>query len=137
MSTRVVTELLKGKDRQVFTISPEASVQEALELMVSRRISSLPVTRGDELVGIMSERDYIRKAVPKRVAPWDIFVKDIMTQKVICVTPVHTIRECMELMCGNRIRHLPVVDGKALVGMLSISDIVRALRPATIDFPPA
>lgn len=137
MSTRVVSELLESKGRQLFTIEAEATVQEALETMVSRRISSLPVMRGGELVGILSERDYIRKAVPRRVAPWDILVRDIMTEKVICVTPVDTIRECMELMCGNRIRHLPVVDGKVLVGMLSISDIVRALRPARIDFPPA
>jgi len=136
MSTRVVSELLASKDRQLFTVSPEATVQEALETMVTSRISSLPVTSGANLVGIFSERDYIRKAVPKRVAPWDILVKDHMTENVICVTSANTIRECMELMCSNRIRHLPVVDGKLLVGMLSISDIVRALRPARIDFPP-
>jgi CBS domain-containing protein len=136
MSTRVVSELLANKDRQLFTVSPEATVQEALETMVTSRISSLPVTSGANLVGIFSERDYIRKAVPKRVAPWDILVKDIMTENVICVTSDNTIRECMELMCSNRIRHLPVVDGKMLVGMLSISDIVRALQPARIDFPP-
>jgi len=136
MSTRVVSELLANKDRQLFTVSPEATVQEALETMVTSRISSLPVTSGANLVGIFSERDYIRKAVPKRVAPWDILVKEIMTENVICVTSDNTIRECMELMCSNRIRHLPVVDGKMLVGMLSISDIVRALQPARIDFPP-
>ncbi len=136
MSTRVVSELLANKDRQLFTVSPETTVQEALETMVTNRISSLPVTSGVNLVGIFSERDYIRKAVPKRVAPWDILVKDIMTENVICVTSDNTIRECMELMCSNRIRHLPVVDGKILVGMLSISDIVRALQPARIDFPP-
>jgi len=136
MSTRVVSELLEGKGRELFTVSPEATVQQALEIMVAKRISCLPVTRGGDLAGILSERDYIRKAVPKRVAPWDVLVRDIMTEKVICVTPVDTIRECMELMCGNRIRHLPVVDGKTLVGILSISDIVRALRPANIDFPP-
>jgi CBS domain-containing protein len=72
----------------------------------------------------------------KRLAPWDILVKDLMTENVICVSSGNTIRECMDLMCSNRIRHLPVVDGKTLVGMLSISDIIRALRPARIDFPP-
>jgi CBS domain-containing protein len=137
MSTRVVNELLDTQNRHVYTVSPEANVQEALQVMVSRRISCLLVTRGGDLAGILSERDYIRKAVPKRLAPWDVQVKDIMTEKVICVTPVDTIRDCMDLMCSNRIRHLPVVDGKALVGMLSISDIVRALRPARIDFPPS
>jgi CBS domain-containing protein len=136
MSTRVVRELLQGKDHQLFTILPEATVQEALEIMASKRISSLPVTRGENLAGILSERDYIRQSVPKRIAPWDVLVKDIMTVNVICVTSDTTIRECMELMSRHRFRHLPVVDGKTLVGMLSISDILRALRPARIDFPP-
>jgi CBS domain-containing protein len=136
MSTRVVGELLASKNRQLFTILPEATVQEALEIMASKRISSLPVTRGAELVGILSERDYIRQSVPRRIAPWDVLVKDIMTADVICVTSDTTIRECMELMSNHRFRHLPVVDGKTLVGMLSISDIVRALQPARIDFPP-
>jgi CBS domain-containing protein len=136
MSTRVVRELLKGKDQQLFTISPEATVQEALEIMASRRISSLPVTRGANLVGIFSERDYIRRAVPRRIAPWDILVKTIMTENVICVTSDNTILECMDLLCSHRFRHLPVVDNKMLIGMLSSSDIIRALRPARIDFPP-
>jgi CBS domain-containing protein len=136
MSTRVVSELLASKNRQLFTILPEATVQEALEIMASKRISSLPVTRGAELVGILSERDYIRQSVPRRIAPWDVLVKDIMTADVICVTSDTPIRECMELMSSHRFRHLPVVDGKMLVGMLSISDIVRALQPARIDFPP-
>lgn len=135
MSTRTVGELLQGKDDQVYTVSPEASVQEALELMVAKGISSLPVTRGGTLVGIVSERDYIRKAVPRRIVPWEVRVQEIMTQAVICVTRNDTIRDCMERMTSNRIRHLPVVEGDTLIGMLSISDILRALRPARIDFP--
>jgi CBS domain-containing protein len=111
-------------------------VQEALEIMASKRISSLPVTRGADLVGILSERDYIRQSVPRRIAPWDVLVRDIMTKNVICVTSDTTLRACMDLMSSHRIRHLPVVDGKTLVGMLSISDIVPALRPARIDFSP-
>jgi len=137
MPTRLVKDLLAGKESRIFTIAPDATVQEALEVMVSNRISSLPVTRASELVGIISERDYIRKAVPRRVLPWEILVQEIMTADVICVAPADTIQECMRLMSTNRIRHLPVVDGTALIGMLSISDIVRALRPARIDFPSA
>jgi CBS domain-containing protein len=137
MPTRLVKDLLTGKESRIFTIAPDATVQEALEVMVSNRISSLPVTRESELVGILSERDYIRKAVPRRVLPWDMLVQEIMTVDVICVAPADTIQECMRLMSTNRIRHLPVVDGTALIGMLSISDIVRALRPARIDFPSA
>ena len=135
MTTRVVRQLLEGKDQQIFTVSPEATVQEALELMVSKGVSSLPVISGPELVGIISERDYIRKAVPRRIVPWELRVQEIMTRDVICVTRDTTIQECMERMSSNRIRHLPVVDGKRLVGVLSITDIVRALRPARIDFP--
>jgi CBS domain-containing protein len=131
----MASELLAAKNRQLFTILPEATVQEALEIMASKRISSLPVTRGTDLVGILSERDYIRQSVPRRVAPWDVLVKDIMTAKVICVTSDTPFRECMELMSRHRFRHLPVVDGKTLVGMLSISDIVRSLQAARIDFP--
>jgi CBS domain-containing protein len=136
MSTRLVSELLASKSQELFTIAPEATVQEALEVMAAKRISSLPVTRGADLVGILSERDYIRQSVPKRVAPWDVLVMDIMTAQVIAVSSNTTIRECMELMSRHRFRHLPVVDGKTLVGMLSISDIVRSLRPARIDFSP-
>jgi CBS domain-containing protein len=135
MSTRVVRDLLKGKDQLLFTVAPDTTVQAALEIMASKRVSSLPVMTGSELVGIFSERDYIRRAVPKRIAPWDVLVKDLMTEKVICVTSDHTVRECMELMSSNKFRHLPVVDAKKLVGMLSISDILKALRPARIDFP--
>ena len=135
MSTRVVRDLLQGKDQQLFTVAPDATVQAALEIMASKRVSSLPVMIDSELVGIFSERDYIRRAVPKRIAPWDVLVKDLMTDKVICVTADQSVRECMELMTGNKFRHLPVVDGKNLVGMLSISDILKALRPARIDFP--
>ena len=135
MSTRVVRDLLKDKDHQLFTVAPDTTVQAALEIMASKRVSSLPVMIGPELVGIFSERDYIRRAVPKRIAPWDVLVKDLMTDKVICVTADQSVRECMELMTGNKFRHLPVVDGKKLVGMLSISDILKALRPARIDFP--
>jgi CBS domain-containing protein len=136
VSTRIVRNLLEGKSQPPLTIAPEATVQDALEIMASKRISSLPVMRGTDLVGILSERDYIRRAVPKRVAPWDIRVREIMTETVVCVTPNHTIRDCMELMMSHRFRHLPVVDGKLLVGMISISDLLRALKAARIEFPP-
>jgi CBS domain-containing protein len=135
MSTRVVRNLLEGKSQPLYTVAPDATVQAALEIMASRRISSLPVMIGTDLVGIFSERDYIRRAVPRRIAPWDVLVKDLMTDKVISVTLDSTIRECMELMSSHKFRHLPVVDAKRLIGMLSISDILQALRPARIDFP--
>jgi CBS domain-containing protein len=135
MSSHLVKDILQQKATVIFTTAPDATVQDALELMVSKSISSLPVISQGELVGIISERDYVRKAVPKRIVPWEIKVRDIMTADVISVTSENTVRECMELMSGKRIRHLPVVDGKALIGMVSITDIIRALRPARIDFP--
>jgi len=137
MSTRTVRDLLEGKPRQLFTISPDATVQDALQSMASKRISSLPVMSGLKLVGIVSERDYIRRVVPRRIAPWDVLVKDIMTEKVICATMDNTIRECMDLMITHRFRHLPVLDAKRPVAMLSISDLLQALRAARIEFPPA
>ena len=135
MSSNLVKDLLQQKEAALFTTTPETTVQDALETMVTKGISSLAVLSGQELVGIISERDYIRKAVPKRIVPWEIKVRDIMTADVVAVTPENNVRECMELMSSKRIRHLPVVDGKKLIGMLSITDIIRALRPARIDFP--
>lgn len=135
MSSHLVKDLLQQKSAGLFTTTPDTTVQDALETMVSKGISSLPVLVARELVGIVSERDYIRKAVPKRIVPWELKVRDIMTSDVVSVTPDNTVRECMELMSSKRIRHLPVVEGKTLIGMLSITDIVRALRPASIDFP--
>jgi CBS domain-containing protein len=135
MSSHLVKDLLLQKGAALFTTTPETTVQDALETMVTKGISSLAVLDGQELVGIISERDYIRKAVPKRIVPWELKVRDIMTADVISVTSENTVRECMELMSSKRIRHLPVVEGKKLIGMLSITDIIRALRPARIDFP--
>lgn len=135
MATRSVAQFIRSERCEVFTIGPQATVQEALERMADKRISSLPVTEGDALVGILSERDYIRKAVTRRIAPWDLLVHEIMTREVITVTRQDSIEKCMELMTSRRIRHLPVVEGPRVVAMLSITDIVRALRPARIEFP--
>ncbi|MDQ3197359.1 MAG: CBS domain-containing protein [Burkholderiales bacterium] len=125
-----VQQLLDSKPHSVVTIAEEVPVQEALELMARHKISALPVVSGSRLAGIVSERDYIRKAVPKRVAPWDITVGEIMTRDVFTVARSDSINACMDLMCANRIRHLPVMHGEALVGMLSITDVLRALRGA-------
>ena len=91
-------------------------------------ISSLLVIEDRSLVGIISERDYIRKAVPRRIAPWDIKVSELMTRDVITVRGVDSLKTCMDLMCTKRIRHLPVVDGETVVGMISITDVLSAVR---------
>ncbi|MGH8769955.1 MAG: CBS domain-containing protein [Burkholderiales bacterium] len=123
-----VQQLLDAKPDRVMTIAENASVQDALELMARHKISALPVINGVLLTGIVSERDYIRKAVPKRVAPWDVMVRDIMTREVISVSRSDPISACMDLMCTNHIRHLPVMHAEQLIGMLSITDVLRALR---------
>jgi len=128
-----VEQLLESKPDRLLTATPNESVQEALERMVQHTIGSLPVVENNQLVGILSERDYIRKAVPKRVAPWDISVSKIMTNNVITVGRHDTIDTCMDLMCSNSIRHLPVMQDEALIGILSITDVVRALRQESTD----
>lgn len=130
MSTPTVQQLLDLKPGRILAISKDASLQDALETMVRHTISSLLVIEDGKLVGIVSERDYIRKAVPRRLAPWDVTVGALMTREVISVRKVDSIRTCMELMCINRIRHLPVVDGETVVGMVSITDVLSALRSA-------
>ncbi len=124
-----VGHLLEKKNNKMFTISADATVQDALEIMATEKISSLPVMNdNDELIGIISERDYIRKAVPEKKIPWEITVNDYMTKDVITVTSQDYLQECMKIMSGNRIRHLPVVEDGKILGILSITDVVRALR---------
>lgn len=123
-----VKQILENKNIGIISISPNDSVQDALEIMAEKRISSFPVIEKANVVGIISERDYIRKAVPQRVAPWDITVREIMSENVIYVSPEDSIKECMTLMTTNHFRHLPVKNGDELVGMLSISDVLKALK---------
>ncbi len=120
-----VQQILDSKGTtKVLTISPNDTVQSAVEIMASERISSLPVMQDSTLVGIISERDYIRKAAPKRRLPWEILVKELMTSEVIHVTPEESIDSCLKTMTSNRIRHLPVVQADALIGIVSISDLI-------------
>lgn len=122
-----VQDLLDSKKNYLLTIRPDQTVQEALEIMAANRISSLPVTEHDRLVGIVSDRDYVRKVAPKRIVPWNVKVMEIMTQQVVSVTRFDSIRECMRLMSARGFRHLPVLADRKLVGIVSITDVVRAL----------
>ncbi len=128
MVTTVQNILDAKKSTQVLTVSPDDSVQSAVEIMASEHISSLPVMDDDNLVGIISERDYIRKAAPNRRLPWKILIKDLMTREVVHVTPEETINNCMTIMTSRRIRHLPVLRDSTLVGIVSITDLIRTLR---------
>ena len=127
MVSVAVSTVLRGKDRKVFSIAPDASVYDAISLMVDNSIGSLLVLSGGVLVGILSERDYARKVVLRSRSAKDTPVCDIMTSPVVTVTPAHTVEACLRIMTDRRIRHLPVLEGSAIVGILSIGDLVRSV----------
>ena len=117
--------LASKPDQTVNTIAPEASVYDAIVLMAQKGIGALLVTEGERIAGIVSERDYARKIVLKGRSSKETPVRDIMTAKVLFVRPDQTSEECMAIMTENRVRHLPVMDGYRLVGLLSIGDLVK------------
>ena len=124
---RTVRQLLEGKPADVFSIAPDAAVIDAIRLMAERRVGALLVMEGPRLAGIVSERDYARKVVLQGRSSKDTPVRDIMTAQVVTVAPSDSTEHCMELVTNSRIRHLPVLDGDQVVGVLSIGDLVKAV----------
>ena len=122
-----VSDILHAKGQLIFSVTGDVTVYEAVKIMGEKNIGALVVMNGDELNGIISERDYARKIVLKGKASRDTLVKDIMTEQVITVTPDDHIDKCMELMSQKHIRHLPIIDAGKVVGMISIGDVVNAV----------
>ena len=120
-----VRNILSGKGKALFTISPDTLVIDALQLMYEKNVSALLITVGDRLVGIFSERDYARKLILQGKSSKDTYIREIMTEDLITVTPDTSIDTCMRLMTNHFIRHLPVLEGTTLVGILSIGDVVK------------
>jgi CBS domain-containing protein len=124
---QTVNQLLQEKGNQIFSVTPQDSVLHAIEMMATRHVGALLVMTHGNLIGIISERDYARKVILKSRSSHDTPVADIMTSPAISVVPEDTIHRCMQLMTDGKFRHLPVVSGGRVVGMLSIGDLVKAV----------
>jgi CBS domain-containing protein len=122
-----IRQLLDSKGREVWAIDPDESVFQAIERMANKRIGALIVMRDEKLVGIVSERDYARKVILKGRSSHATPVRDIMTSKVYCARSEQGVEECMRLMTQKRVRHLPVLDGDRVDGMISIGDLVKSI----------
>lgn len=125
MST--VNDILNSKGRDVCSIAPDKMVFDAMRLMAEKEIGALLVMEGEKLTGILTERDYARKIALEGRSSRGTPVRDVMTTRVLCVRPEQTIEECMALMTDKRTRHLPVIDHKRVIGLVSIGDLVKAI----------
>ena len=122
-----VAQLLRTKGSEVWSIEPEASVFEAIKLMAEKGIGALLVMEAGRLAGIISERDYARKVILRGKSSTETPVREIMTPRVFYVHPEQSVEECMALMTEKHIRHLPVLRGEEVAGIISIGDLVKAL----------
>ena len=131
-----VGAILAHKGSAVWSIAPNATVFDAIQLMADKNVGALPVIENGGLVGIISERDYTRKVILKGKSSKETPVKDIMTQEPLTAHPGDSVTECMHVMTEKRVRHLPVVEGGQMIGLISIGDLVRRIisaQTATID----
>jgi CBS domain-containing protein len=124
---KLVKNILGTKGGTIWHIAPDDSVLDAIKMMAEKGVGALLVMEGDNLAGIISERDYARKIILKGRSSEMTPVKDIMTAQVFCARPEQTVEECMSVMTEKHIRHLPVVEDEKVVGVLSIGDLVKAI----------
>ena len=123
----MVRHLIDRKNRTLYSVEPDDPVLEAIRQMAEHHVGALLVMKGTELHGIISERDYARKVILHGRSSAETPVREIMTYPVITVSPLQSVQECMKIMTERRVRHLPVVDGPRVVGMISIGDLVKAV----------
>ncbi|MCH8306936.1 MAG: CBS domain-containing protein [Proteobacteria bacterium] len=124
---KLVNQLLDSKGHDVLSIAPSASVLDAIKLMAEKGVGALIVMDGDAMTGIVTERDYARKVILKGRSSDETPVSDIMSTGVISTSPDQTVNSCMSVMTDKRIRHLPVVEGNKVTGLVSIGDLVKAI----------
>ena len=123
---KLAKDILESKGHEVWSIDPDSSVLDALKLMADKGIGAVLVMRDEKLRGILSERDYARKIVLEGKTSRESKVQDVMVRRVLCAAPDRTIEECLALMTDKRERHLPIVEKKHVIGMVSIGDLVKA-----------
>ena len=119
---RIVRDILNAKGSDVWSVTPTQTVLEAVQLLSEKEVGALLVMQGEQLKGIVTERDYARKIILEGRSSKETPVRDVMTRSVLCVDPEKTIQECMALMTDKRARHLPVLDHKKVVGVVSIGE---------------
>lgn len=122
-----IASVLKQKGHDVWSVPPAATVDEAIYLMTQKRIEALPVLSDGRLVGITSERDCARHVTLQGRDSTKVLVREIMVSPVVFVSPQHTVGDCLRILTDNHITHLPVVEGKAVVGVVSVGDLMRSL----------
>ncbi len=122
-----IRHMLEVKGHDIWSVAPGASVFDALRMMSDKDIGAVLVLEGEQIVGIMSERDYARKVVLLGKTSRETRVNEIMSSKVFTIHPDQTVEEAMELMTNKHIRHLPVIEGDEVLGMISIGDVVKAI----------
>ena len=122
-----VGQLLERKGRDIYSLGPDDSVFDAIRLMAEKGVGALLVLDENELVGILSERDYARKVILKGRSSKKTPIKDIMTSKVLYVSPDRTLEQAMSIMTEKRIRHLPVMNGDELLGIFSVGDVIKSI----------
>lgn len=122
-----ISEIISQKGGAVWSVAPDTIVLDAIKMMAEKNVGALLVTKEGKLVGVFSERDYTRNVVLKGRSSKETFVREIISGRVITVSPDHTVEECMRLMTEHRIRHLPVIAGGKVLGVISIGDLVNSI----------